>query len=97
MIKSEIKTINFKDMHAESMKDPEFKKNWDDLEVEFQIINALILQRSKMKMTQKQLAKKIGTDQATLSRLESGKLNPSIEFLKRVAKALDKKLEVSFV
>lgn len=47
-------------------------------------------------MTQKQLAEKIGTRQSAISRLESGNANPSIQFLQKVASALDTKLIVSF-
>lgn len=92
-----LKFIDFDDFHKEQMKDPEYKKHYDDLEVEFQIINDILRKRIEKDMTQKDLAKKIGSDQATLSRLESGDYNPSIKFLKRVAKALGGQLKVTII
>lgn len=97
MLNPKLKFIDSEEALAEDLKDPEFRKIWEEGEVERQINFAILDKRMKSKITQKQLADRIGTDQATLSRLESGKMNPSINFLKRVAKALDKKLVVKFV
>ena len=47
-------------------------------------------------LTQKELADKIGTRQSAISRLENDDYTPSVEFLDKVAKALDKKLEIRF-
>ena len=92
-----IKYVNFRDFHNEQMKDPEFRKAYDDLEVEFQIINDLIRKRIKNDISQKELARKIGSDQATISRLETGNYNPSIKFLKKVAEAVGGKLKVTII
>jgi transcriptional regulator with XRE-family HTH domain len=51
--------------------------------------------RIEQGLTQKELAEKIGTRQSNISRIESGKYNPSLEFLKKVAKGLNKELIVS--
>jgi transcriptional regulator with XRE-family HTH domain len=48
-------------------------------------------------MTQSELAEKAGTRQSSIARLESGSYNPSLRFLKKVAEALDARLEVTFV
>jgi len=57
---------------------------------------AIIKQRTKKGLTQADLAKKIGTKQSAISRLERGTYNPSLAFLKKIAKALDKELHVCF-
>ena len=62
---------------------------------EFALIEMIIEKRLKQGLTQKALAKKIGTKQPMISRLESGSYNPSIKFLHRVADALDAELQVS--
>jgi ribosome-binding protein aMBF1 (putative translation factor) len=77
------------------LKDPEFKKEWDALEVEFNLIHDILRLRIKHDISQEELARKMKSDQATISRLESGNYNPSIGFLKRLAKALGSKLIVS--
>ncbi|MFA7300746.1 MAG: helix-turn-helix transcriptional regulator [Candidatus Shapirobacteria bacterium] len=88
---------NWEDIKKELLKDPEVKKGYDDLEVEYQILSSLIDIRNKKKMTQKRLAFKMGTTQSALSRFEMGGTNPSLNFLKKIAAALDTKLSVKFV
>lgn len=92
-----MKYITYEDALKERMEDPIFKKAYDALEVEFQIIHDVLKKRIEHDMSQKELAKKIGSDQATISRLESGNYNPSIKFLKRVAKAVGGELRVTIV
>ncbi len=48
-------------------------------------------------ISQRELADRMGTKQANISRLENGNANPSLDFLKRLAKALGKKLEIKLV
>ncbi len=74
------------------LKDPEFKAEYDALEDEFRLIEMLIGARLEKKLTQAELAEKIGMKQAAIARLESGESNPSYKTLSRVARALDKKV-----
>ena len=78
----------------EFLSDPENKKTYDSLEVEFKIHDALIEARISKKLTQKQLASKLGITQAALSRLESGKGNPTLSFLQKVTSGLGLKLTI---
>ncbi len=87
--------VDFNDSLKEALKDPEFKKAYDALEVEFSIIEQVIRKRLEKGLTQKQLAEKIGTKQSAIARLEGGTTNPSVAFLEKVAKALGSKLQVS--
>jgi len=77
------------------LKDKEIRKEYDALAPEFAIAEAVIRKRLEQGLTQSQLAKKIGTKQSAISRLESGSYNPSITFLEKVAKALNLNLVVS--
>jgi len=77
-------------------KNPSFAKKWKESEAEYTLVKALIEARNAAGMTQQQLAKLSDIDQAVLSRIESGKANPSIKTLQRVAKGLDKKLVIEF-
>lgn len=78
------------------MKDPEFKKEYDALEPEFEIIQAMIDARKNSGMTQKELADKTGIAQSDISKIENGNANPSIRTLQRLAKGMGKKLHISF-
>ncbi len=88
------KIFTFKDNLQESLKDPVFKKAWQESETEYQLACQLIEKRLAKKISQRQLAQKVGTTQAVISRIESMNANPSIDLLKRLASALDSKLSV---
>ena len=92
-----MKYFDSEDIHREQMKDPAYRKEYNSLEVEFAIIHAIMRKRIENDMTQADLARKMRSGQATISRLESGTYNPSIKFLKRVAKALGARLQVTMV
>ena len=77
------------------LKNPEFRRAYEALEPEFALIRQIIEKRLKKKLTQTALAKKLGTKQSAIARLESGNYNPSLAFLEKVAEALDSRLVVS--
>ena len=87
---------NFQDFLNEQLQNAEVKKEYDALEVEYQIISALIEARNKQNLTQKQLAQITGIVQGNISRLEKGTLNPSIKTLKRLADGLNMKMRINF-
>ena len=80
---------DFRDYLNEQLKNPEFKKEWDDLEPEYNTIQAIIDARKKCNMTQKELAEKTGIDQSDISKIERGSANPSLSTLKRLAEGMD--------
>lgn len=83
---------DFEQCHEQWMKDPEYKDVYDAMEDEFRLIEMMIDARREQNMTQAQLAKKLGMQQAAIARLEAGTSNPTYKTLARVAKALDKKI-----
>lgn len=89
------KYYSHEELHREWMKDPEFRREYDKLEPEFQIARQIIGARIKQKMTQKELAEKIGTGQAVISRLEGMNAKPSISLLTRVAQALKTEINIT--
>jgi len=95
MNKIKFNPVPFKDFFDQAMKDPEVKAEYDRLGPEYEIIDALIQKRLSKKISQKELAAKMGTKQSALSRLESGTYNPSLLFLKKVAAALDCQLHIT--
>lgn len=78
------------------LENPEFKSIWDASEAEHDLIRSLIKARNAAGLTQQQLSAKAGIDQAILSKIETGKANPSIGTLQKVAKGLGKKLHIEF-
>jgi len=80
-----------------SLEDETFKKEWDNLELRYAVVEQLIKLRNAYDLSQTELAKKIGTTQAVISRVENGTVNVGIDFLAKVAKAFDKKIEINIV
>ena len=78
-------------------EDPELKKEYDKLELQYKIISQIIDLRNKKKITQKQLAELVNTKQPSIARLESGDYNPTVDFLKKIAEVLDANLEINFI
>ncbi|MDO8638658.1 MAG: helix-turn-helix transcriptional regulator [Candidatus Daviesbacteria bacterium] len=78
------------------LKDPEFKKLYEESQPEFEIAKAIIRARIDNKITQKELAKRMNTTQSVISRVEQGRTSPSISLLKRLATALNTTLQVQF-
>lgn len=92
--KQRVKLMPFARLERKWMNDPEYKRAYDDLEFEFEIIRALIRARGNRRLTQRELARKIGVAQSALARFESGRVNPTLSFLKKVTHGLGLKLTV---
>ncbi|OHA69083.1 MAG: transcriptional regulator [Candidatus Wildermuthbacteria bacterium RIFCSPLOWO2_01_FULL_47_18] len=87
--------INYEEFKRKALKNKELKQRYDALEPEFALITMLIQKRLQKKLTQKELAQKIGTKQSAISRLESGTYNPTLSFIGKVADALDASVAIS--
>lgn len=79
----------------EVMKDEAFKREYDKLTPRYAIISELIAARIKNGVTQKELAKRIGTTQSSIARLEGGNVNPSLDFLQKVARVMGLSVHLS--
>ncbi|MCD6232964.1 helix-turn-helix domain-containing protein [bacterium] len=90
-----MRTKNYKQFKRKLLKDREIKNAYEKLVPEFALIEMIIKKRIEKGLTQKELARKVGTKQSAVSRLESGTYNPTISFLKKVAEALDARLKIS--
>lgn len=89
------KWISAEELEKKWMKDPEFVKEYNKLETEFQIASQMIGARIKQNITQEELAKKANTGQAVISRLEGANAKPSISLLERIARALNIKFNIT--
>ena len=87
----------FQELLQEQLKDPDFKKEWDDIQPEMDVIRAMIDARIEQNLTQKELAARTGIDQADISKLENGTRNPSLKLLKKLASGLGMQLKIEFV
>jgi ribosome-binding protein aMBF1 (putative translation factor) len=78
----------FSKIRAEWMKDSEYRKIHEASAFEFGILKAIIIARARQKLSQRELADKIGVKQSALARFESGRTNPTLGFLKKVVSGL---------
>ena len=78
------------------LKDPEIKKAYDALEPEYQVKRALIELRIRLNETQKKLADKLDTKQAYISRVERGGVSPTVNYIAKMADALNADAEIVF-
>ena len=85
--------VRFEDWEAEQMKDSEFRAAAEELEPAYQVARLRIMRG----LTQEQLAALVGTKQPSIARLESGKVEPKLSFLRRVVEAQGARLEVRIV
>jgi len=92
-----IKSYNFRDVLKEKMKDPEFRKEWEKSQQEFDLSCKVIELRIKAGLTQKELAEKARTSQPAIARLESGSYkNVSMAFLRKIGEAFDLEPHITF-
>lgn len=82
----------WKSLKKELLKNKKVAEEYKKLAPRYQLISQLIESRLKKGLTQEQLAKRIGTKQSAIARLESGSSNPSMAFLEKIAEAIGLKL-----
>ncbi|MCX8995604.1 helix-turn-helix domain-containing protein [Rhizobiaceae bacterium BDR2-2] len=85
------------DLKKKLMENPEFRREYEKADAEFRLIETLVHARTKANLSQAELAKRIGTTQSAIARLEGGGVSPSISTLRRYAEATGAKLEINLV
>jgi len=87
---------SYREFKKRLLKNKKIKKEYDRLKPEYELLDKIIALRINSKMTQKQLAEKLNTKQSAISRFEKGLINPTIDYLNKLASAFGKKLVVEF-
>lgn len=85
------------DLISDQLKDPEFRKLWEEGEADYQLGRQIIQARIDKKISQRELAKRANTTQAVISRIESQSVSTTLQMATRIARALGKTLQISFV
>lgn len=84
-------------MLSEQLKDEEFRREYEVIQPEMDVIRAIVDARTSQNLTQKELAERTGINQADISKLENGTRNPSVNLLKRLAEGMGMALRIEFV
>ncbi|CAN7211993.1 helix-turn-helix domain-containing protein [Pararhizobium sp. LjRoot238] len=85
------------DLKKRLMDNPEFRQEYEKADAEFQLVEALVRARTKAKLSQAEVARRVGTTQSAIARLEGGGVSPSLATLRRYAEATGAKLEINLV
>lgn len=88
---------NLKQYVSAQMENPEFKREYQEIQPEMDVIRAIVEARTSQNLTQKELAERTGINQADISKLENGTRNPTINLLKRLADGMGMVLKIEFV
>ena len=87
----------FDDMLAKQLQNEDFRKEYEAIQPEMDVIRAIVEARTSQNLTQKELAERTGINQADISKLENGTRNPSVNLLKRLAEGMGMVLKIEFV
>jgi ribosome-binding protein aMBF1 (putative translation factor) len=79
----------------ERMKDPEFKKVYEEESLKCKIALAIYRKRKEKKLSQAALAKKVRTTQRIISQVEQSEISVGVDLLGRIANALELKVTIS--
>lgn len=88
---------DFEKLLAEQLEDPEFKAEWDALQPELAIAQAMIDAKDAAEMAQQRLSEMTGIAQEDISKLESGNGNPTLRTLQRLAAGMGRRLRIEFL
>jgi len=89
-----MKAIPFSVMKREALRDPEFRREYEALQPEYDLIRAFLNARLKHGLTQRDIAREAGTTQSAIARFESGRSNPTLAFASRLSRAVGARLEI---
>ena len=87
----------FDDVLNEQLKDINFRKEYEDIQPEIDVIRAIVDARTAQNLTQKELSKITGINQVDISKLENGTRNPTVSLLKRLAEGMGMELRIQFI
>ncbi len=85
------------DLKKKLSSNAEFREEYEKADAEFQLIEALVSARARANLSQAEVARRVGTTQSAIARLEGGGVSPSIATLRRYAAATGAKLEINLV
>ena len=89
------KTYKQLKIKRELLRDKKIKYTYKRLVPEFAVIEMIINKRIEKGLNQRELTRKISTEQSAISRLVSGTYNPSLSFLQKVVEVLGVKLKIA--
>src|SRR3989344_687556 len=91
------KAVDFQSYLKEQLKNPKFKKYYDEYGKQLEIAYQILQLRKQTGMSQTELARKLGTTQSNIARIETGQQNFTTDTLQKIAEAFDREVKIQFV
>ena len=90
---------SLKDFRSRALARPGVKKAYEELKEEFAFLDEVLRARAESGLTQAEIARRIGTTQSAVARLESGssKHSPSVATLQKYARAVGCRVEIKLI
>lgn len=91
------KAPDFQEYLAKQLKNIKIKKRYDEYGKQLEIAYEILQLRKKKGISQSELARRIGTSQSNIARMEAGEQNLTTDTLQKIAEAFNRNLKVEFV
>jgi ribosome-binding protein aMBF1 (putative translation factor) len=91
------KSINFQNYLKQQLKNPKFKKHYDKDSKRLEIAYQIVQLRKQYGISQSELARKLGTTQSNVARIEAGQQNFTTHTLQKIAEAFKRDVRIEFV
>ncbi len=91
------KAVDFQKYLVKRLENPKFRKYYEEYGKQLEIAYQILKLRKQKGISQAELAKKIGTKQSNIARMEAGQQNFSTETLQKIASAFKRELKIEFV
>jgi len=91
------KAVDFQEYLLRQLRNPRFRKHYDEYGKQLEIAYQILQLRKQKKMSQMELAKRIGTRQSNIARMEAGQQNFTTDTLQKIASIFRRKLKIEFV
>ena len=92
-----MKTITHSEAKQILFKNNKIKTEYESMQSDYEFLVQLHKARIANNLTQKDLSKLSGIDQANISKIESGDYSPSLKTMKKLADAMNMDLRIEFV
>lgn len=89
-----VKAIPFSAMKRRALRDHDFRREYEALQPELDLVRAILNARLTRGLTQRDIARQAGTTQSAIARFESGRSNPTLAFASRLSRAVGARLEI---
>jgi ribosome-binding protein aMBF1 (putative translation factor) len=91
------KAVDFQKYLAEKLKNPKIRKYYNEYGKQLEIAYQILQLRKQKRISQAELARKLGTRQSDIARMEAGQQNFTTDTLQKIASVFDRDLKIEFV